>query len=248
MLKIIPAIDLRGGKCVRLQQGDYDRQTVYDASPIDMAKTWEAAGASLIHIVDLDGARAGQPQHLELIAGITAAISTPCELGGGIRKPEDVHACLEAGVARVILGTVLVENPDLATRLIAELDPDKLVAGLDARDGLIAVNAWQRESSVNAVELASRLTAKGFRNIIYTDIATDGMFTGPNLTAVEQLCRAVPDARVIASGGIGSAGHVRALAALGLPNLAGVIVGKALYDRRVSYAELLDASLSPSAF
>ncbi len=241
MIRIVPAIDLRGGRCVRLQQGDYERQTTYDANPVDMVRAWEDAGAELIHIVDLDGAKDGHPVHLELIRQMTAATDTPCELGGGIRTFDDVRACLDAGISRVILGTAIIESPELTKRLLSELDPAAIVAGLDARNGKIAVRGWLEDSTIDVVELAVSLVDQGVRNIIYTDISTDGMFTGPNVNGTKRLCEACPAAQIVASGGVGNADHVRGLAALEAENLYGVIVGKALYDQRVSFAELAAA-------
>ncbi len=238
MFKIVPAIDLRGGRCVRLEQGDYDRQTTYNADPVDMARTWQKEGAELIHIVDLDGAKGGKPCHLELIDRITSAVDTACELGGGIRQFDDVCACLDAGISRVILGTAIIENPELTTRLLGELDPAKIVAGLDARDGMVSVRGWRSDSSTDVIELAVQLAAQGVTNFIYTDISTDGMFTGPNLPSVRAMCEACPDAGIVASGGVGKPEHVRMLVDLGLDNLEGVIVGKALYDGKVTFAEL----------
>jgi phosphoribosylformimino-5-aminoimidazole carboxamide ribotide isomerase len=244
MLRIIPAIDLRGGRCVRLQQGDYNRQTTYDASPLQMAQFWESQGAELIHLVDLDGAKSGAPAHLELIGRLTRSIKTPCELGGGVREPRDVWACLNAGVTRVILGSAIVENPMMISQLLADLDAEWLVAGLDVRDGRVAIHGWLETSAAEPLEVARELTDQGIRQLIYTDISTDGMFTGPNLDAVRRLCEACPTVSIVASGGIGTPEHVRQLARLGLPNLVGVIVGKALYDQRVTFGALVAAARS----
>lgn len=239
---IIPAIDLRGGKCVRLQQGDYDRQTTYDGLPVDVAHAWETAGAPLLHLVDLDGAKGGTPRHAEAIAGIAHALHIPCELGGGIRTEADIRLALSWGVRRVILGTVVAEAPERAEGWVKTFGAEAIVAGLDARDGKIALRGWLEDSRISVIELARHLAAEGVRRFIYTDINTDGMFTGPNLEAVARLCDAVPAAKVIASGGVGSAEHVHQLCALRRANLEGVIVGKALYDGRVTYADLLAAA------
>jgi phosphoribosylformimino-5-aminoimidazole carboxamide ribotide isomerase len=242
MLRIIPAIDLRGGRCVRLQQGDYARQTTYDAAPLQMAQFWENQGAELIHVVDLDGAKAGTPCHLELVSRLTRAVKTPCELGGGIREPQDVWAGLNAGAARVIIGSAIVENPLMMSRLLADLDAEWLVAGLDVRNGQVAIHGWRETSSADPLAVARELAGQGVRHLIYTDISTDGMFSGPNTAAVQRLCAACPTLQIVASGGVGTAEHVRELARLRLPNLAGVIVGKALYDHRVTYGELVAAA------
>lgn len=242
MFQIIPAIDIIGGQCVRLQQGDYARQTVYEASPVEMALKWQTAGAPCIHLVDLDGAKTGSPCNLDTVGEICAAVDVPCELGGGIRTADSTRQALAAGVGRVILGTALVRDESLAPTLLAALEPAQLVGGIDARNGKVAVHGWQEGSDLEAVELARRLHREGVQRFIYTDIATDGMFTGTDLAGVRRLCEALPTARVIASGGVGEAGDVADLVQLGLPNLEGVIVGKALYDGRVSYAELLAAA------
>jgi phosphoribosylformimino-5-aminoimidazole carboxamide ribotide isomerase len=242
MFQIIPAIDLRHGRCVRLEQGDYDRQTVYDGSPIDMAQTWERLGAPLIHLVDLDGAKAGHPVNLATIERICQAVKCPCELGGGIRSLRDIEDALRVGVKRCILGTVIAENPSHASALLEDIAAEDLVAGLDARGGKIAVRGWLESSGREALDLARELFDHGLRQFIYTDIQTDGMFTGPNLAELRKLCRAVPGADVIASGGIGTPEHIRQLVELGEPNLVGVIVGKALYDGRVTYEQLVAAA------
>ena len=242
MFRIIPAIDIRSGRCVRLQQGDYQRQTTYEPRPVDMAMKWQDAGAPLIHVVDLDGAKEGHPCNLGTVAAVCAAVRTPCELGGGIRTLADVRAALAAGVSRVILGTSVAGDPSLAGQLLAALPAPQLVAGIDARDGRVAVRGWLEDSGREAVDLAGQLYAQGLRHFIYTDIRTDGMFTGPNVKGVAELCQALPAAGIIAAGGVGGAEHVRALTGLGCGNLEGVIVGKALYDGRVSYAELVAAA------
>ena len=241
--KIVPAIDLRDNKCVRLQQGDYDRQTTYDASPVDMLQQWKDDGAELVHIVDLDGAKAGKPCHLSLIKEMTDQVDVPCELGGGIRKLKDVWDVLDAGIDRVILGSALIKEPDLTDRLLEDLAPEKIVAGIDARDGKVAVHGWLEDSDVSALDLARQLADKGIREFIYTDISTDGMFTGPACEQIKALCEALPQANAVASGGIGTAAHVTELVRLNLANLTGVIVGKALYDGKVTFAEL-DAAVS----
>ena len=184
--KIVPAIDLRDNKCVRLQQGDYDRQTTYDVSPVDMLQTWKDEGAELVHIVDLDGAKAGEPCHLPLIKEMTSTVDVPCELGGGIRKLKDVWNVLDAGIDRVILGSALIKEPDLTDRLLEDLAPEKIVAGIDARNGMVAVHGWLEDSDVSALDLAKQLADKGICEFIYTDIATDGMMQGTNTEAIRE--------------------------------------------------------------
>ena len=238
MLKIIPAIDLINGKCVRLQQGDYSRQTTYNESPVEVAKKWQHLGASMIHIVDLDGAKTGQTINLKTIAKICSSVTCACELGGGIRTISDVKKALEAGVSRVVFGTALAKNPQFSSSLLSHFQSDYIVAGLDARNGKIAIEGWQVGSDITPVNLAKSLFNLGVRHFIYTDISTDGMFSGPNLQGTSALCDAVPEAQVTASGGVGSIKHVKDLIGLEKENLDGVIVGKALYDGRINYKDL----------
>ncbi len=238
MFHVIPAIDIIDGRCVRLEQGDYRRETVYPDSPLEMAKVWTAHNANLIHIVDLDGARTGRIHNLEVVSEICRGLSCPCELGGGLRTRQDIERVLNAGVSRVVFGTVLAENPELAGDFVNEFGADKIVAGLDARNGKVATQGWQENTAGDIFELANILVDHGITRFIYTDIATDGMFTGPNLETVGKLCDSVASAMIIASGGVGSGEDVRDLVKLRRPNLEGVIVGKALYDGRVSYDEL----------
>ena len=238
MLKIIPAIDIRDGRCVRLQQGDFSRQTTYSESPVEAAQKWDALGASLIHIVDLDGAKDGRFTNISIITDICSAVSCECELGGGIRTLDDVDKALEAGVSRVIFGTALAVAPEFASALVKRFNSDRIVAGLDARDGMIAIKGWQVGSATTPANLALSLFGFGIQHFIYTDVSTDGMFSGPNLETVSALCDSIPNGRFIASGGIGSAKHLQSLVELKKTNLDGVIVGKALYDGRLSYGEL----------
>lgn len=236
---IIPAIDMRGGCCVRLFQGDYAKETVYGDNPAAQAIQWEKAGAKIIHLVDLDGAKAGHIVNHDAIRKICAAVETPCELGGGIRNADDAKFAFELGISRVILGTVACENPRLAGELVREFGPDRIVIGIDAKDGKVATRGWIETSSVDAFELAKKLhDDMGVSRIIFTDIATDGAFSGPNLTSVAELCDWIPQCRVIASGGVAAASDAARLVALEKANLEGVIVGKALYDGRTSFAEL----------
>ena len=238
MLKIIPAIDIKDGRCVRLQQGDFSRQTTYDDSPVQAAEKWDSLGASLIHIVDLDGAKNGRSANITTIKEICSTVSCECELGGGIRTLDAVDKALEAGISRVVFGTALAENPTFASALMNRFNANFIVGGLDARDGKITIKGWQEGSGKTPVGLAKSLFELGVRNFIYTDVSTDGMFSGPNIEVVSALCDSLPDSRFIASGGIGSASHLQSLVKLKKSNLYGVIVGKALYDGRLSYEEL----------
>ena len=236
---IIPAIDMRGGRCVRLFQGDYARETVYGDNPAEQAVKWMNDGAEIIHLVDLDGAKAGHPVNVEPIRRICESVNIPCEIGGGIRTEQDAELLFNAGVSRVILGTVACENPEIAKRFIEKFGPEKVVVGIDAR---VAVRGWIETSKVDALELAVKMTELGVKRIIFTDIATDGAFTGPSLKPTAALCRLVPDCKIIASGGVSAAEDAAKLSALKLPNLEGVIVGKALYDGRTTYRELVEAA------
>ena len=239
---IIPAIDMRGGRCVRLFQGDYARETVYGDNPAEQAVKWMNDGAEIIHLVDLDGAKAGHPVNVEPIRRICESVNIPCEIGGGIRTEQDAELLFNAGVSRVILGTVACENPEIAKRFIGKFGPEKVVVGIDAKDGKVAVRGWIETSKVDALELAVKMTDLGVKRIIFTDIATDGAFTGPSLKPTAALCRLVPDCKIIASGGVSAAEDAAKLSALKLPNLEGVIVGKALYDGRTTYRELVEAA------
>ena len=239
-LTIIPAIDLRDGHCVRLRQGRACNETVYSDDPVRMAQSWEQQGATWLHIVDLDGAFQGTPVHMDLIAKIARAVRIPVEVGGGLRTDDQVEALLALGVARAVLGTRAWASPEALTRLIERFG-EQLAVGLDARNGRVSIKGWTETTDTDALALATRLETLGIQTLIYTDIAQDGMLTGPNTKAMAALCDRV-SCRVIASGGVASTAHVAALAALGKPNLAGVIVGKALYEGTVSFAELQSGS------
>lgn len=239
---IIPAIDIRGGKCVRLFQGDYNRETVYGDSPAEQAVRWEKEGAHIIHLVDLDGAKTKQPVNLDAVREICSAVHIPCELGGGIRTLEDARKAFDAGVYRIILGTVACENPKLAKEFVSEFTAERVVVGIDARGGCVAVNGWLENSGVDAYELVLTLQEMGVTRFIYTDIATDGALSGPNCDAIAALCSRVPRCGVISSGGISSARDITALRELRKDNLEGAIVGKALYDGKTTYRELEGAA------
>ena len=239
---IFPAIDMRNGHCVRLFRGDYNQETVYGDSPADQAAVWEKEGAPLIHLVDLDGAKAGAPVNVESIRKICETVSSPCELGGGIRSEKDAETVFALGISRVILGTAACENMDLVRSFLRNFGPEKVVVGIDARDGLVALRGWLETSAVKALDLAVRMVDLGVRRIIFTDIATDGAFTGPSIGPTLKLCQTVPQCRIIASGGVSSDADAGKLAALKQDNLEGVIAGKALYDGRVTYQALVAAA------
>jgi phosphoribosylformimino-5-aminoimidazole carboxamide ribotide isomerase len=235
---IFPAIDIRGGKCVRLLQGDYNRETVYSENPAEQAELWQKQGGRFLHLVDLDGAREGHPVNLKTVKAICEKIEIPCELGGGIRTYDDATRVLDLGVARIILGTAACDSPTLVEQLIEKLGAEKIVIGIDARDGKAAIKGWLESSGRDAVELAVKFSETGVKRIIYTDISTDGMLKGPNLEAVAKLCDRIPEGRIIASGGVSRPRDIKNLKALEKANLEGAIVGKALYDGRTSLKEL----------
>jgi len=237
-MEIIPAIDIRGGRCVRLLQGDYGRETVYGDDPVAMAQKWEAQGATRIHVVDLDGARDGVPANLDVIRRLAAAVKVPVQLGGGLRAPEAIEASLDAGVQRCILGTAAARNPSWAEEMFA-IFADAVILGIDARDGKVAVSGWQETSDLSAVAFARYMVEAGCMRIIFTDIARDGMLTGPNLEQLAELTAAV-EIPVIASGGVKAAEDVTAL--LTIPGIEGVITGKALYEGTTTLAQLLAAA------
>jgi phosphoribosylformimino-5-aminoimidazole carboxamide ribotide isomerase len=236
-MELWPAIDLRGGKCVRLLQGDYERETVFGEDPVAMVREFVAAGARRLHVVDLDGAKAGLPVQADLVRRMVAAAVVPCQLGGGVRTRDTAAAYLAAGVDRVVLGSAAVERPELLESLAGEF-PGRIVLGLDARDGRVAVRGWLETSGLTAVDIARRHAALPLAGIVYTDIAKDGMLAGPNLEALAEMIAAVP-LPVVASGGIANAADIRRVAAAGA---AGCIVGKALYAGAVTLAQALDAA------
>jgi phosphoribosylformimino-5-aminoimidazole carboxamide ribotide isomerase len=238
--EIIPAIDIRGGKCVRLFQGDYAQETVFADDPVEMARRWEGEGATRLHVVDLDAARSGEPVNLETVGRIAKALTIPVQTGGGVRNREAALRVLDAGVERAVVGTAAASDPDAARALFAELG-ERLILGLDARDGKVAVAGWRETTAWAAVDLAREMAAAGARRLIYTDIATDGTGVGPSLEGTRRLAEAL-SIPVIASGGIGSVAHVRSVAALASSGVEGVIVGKALYTGAVSLAEAMAAA------
>jgi len=225
-LHLFPAIDLRGGKVVRLLRGDYDRQTTYGDDPVDQAKLFADAGSTWLHVVDLDGARSGNPEHLEIIRGICSATTLKVEIGGGVRDDETISAYLEAGVERVILGTAALQNMAWFERAAHGKFVDRLVLGLDARKGKLAIAGWEQQLELSAVEVAKRVSAWPLAAIVFTDIATDGTLAGPNVESTRELAEST-DVPVVASGGVGTLDHLRELRDL---PIQGSIVGRALYD------------------
>lgn len=232
---IYPAIDVKDGRCVRLLQGSFDDVTVYSDSPVDMALQWEKLGAGYLHVVDLDGARSGAPQNLAVISEMAAKLGIPVQLGGGIRSMETIEFVLSKGVQRVILGTSAVETPELVKKAIRTFG-GSVVIGIDAKDGLVAIEGWAKTSKFTAVGFARKMEELGAKTIIYTDISRDGMLDGPNLKAMEEMLRAV-GMEVIASGGVSRLEDIRNLKELGMH---GAIIGKALYTGAVDLKKALE--------
>jgi len=240
-MTIYPAIDLKGGRCVRLTQGRANQETVYFEHPADAAAQFLAAGSAWVHVVDLDGAFEGEPRNLTPVAAIVAT-GLRVQLGGGMRTRASVEQALKLGVSRVVVGTRAAESAEFVRGLVAEFG-DKIAVGIDAKDGRVAVKGWVDTTGTDAHALARRMDALGVATLIYTDIGTDGMLTGPNLAAQAAMCGAIK-ARVIASGGVARLADVEALVALARAhaNLDGVIIGKALYEKRLTLAEALRAA------
>lgn len=233
---VIPAIDLRNGKCVRLRQGKLSEETVYDADPIKVALKWEKEGAKYLHVVDLDGAFAGRPMHTELVIKIAAAVKIPVQAGGGLRTEPQIQHLIDNGISRAIIGTAACESENLVDRLIKRFK-SKLAIGIDACKGLVQTRGWTNTTLLNAVDLAVRLDKIGVENLIYTDIKRDGMLTGPNISGIVDLCKHV-HCKVIASGGVSKPDDIKKLQKLALSNLVGIIVGKALYECNVSLKDI----------
>lgn len=238
-ITLYPAIDLKGGACVRLKRGEMSEATVYADDPAAQARAWQEAGFAWLHVVDLDGAFAGQSRNGEAVRAILGAVAVPVQLGGGIRDMAAIEAWLAAGISRVILGSAAAKDPAL-TRAACRAFPGRIVLGLDARDGMVATEGWSETGSLAALDLARAYEDAGAAAIIFTDIARDGMLAGLNLAATEALARAVP-IPVIASGGVASVADVRAVRASGA-GIEGVILGRALYDGRLTPAEAIAAA------
>lgn len=233
-MRIYPAIDIKDGKCVRLFKGRFSDVTVYGDSPAEMAKKWEAQGGEYIHVVDLDGALRGHGVNAESIKKICQSVNVPVQTGGGIRTMEDIEAKLKCGIDRVIIGTKAVSDSEFIKRAVDKYGR-KIVVGIDAKDGMVAVEGWEKSSDFTAVEFAKKMASMGTQTIIYTDIATDGTLAGPNTAAMAEMVKAV-DADIIASGGVGNLEHIKSLLPTGVE---GVIVGKALYTNKVNLAEAI---------
>ena len=240
-MRILPAIDLMDNCCVRLRQGRADQRTVYSRDPVAQAAAFKAQGARHLHVVDLDGAFAGEPKHTALIARIVRECGLEVEVGGGLRTEGAVEAVLAAGACRAIVGTRALEDAAELARWVGRYG-ERIAVGIDARGGLVQTRGWVETSSVRATELARRVADLGVQTIIYTDTATDGMLGGTNLEAMAEMADAVPGVAVIASWGVSTSAHVSALVALGRRNLQGAIVGRALYEGAASLPDLLAAA------
>jgi phosphoribosylformimino-5-aminoimidazole carboxamide ribotide isomerase len=238
-MDVIPAIDLLEGHCVRLYQGDYSQSQIFNENPADVAKQWVDEGATRLHVVDLDGAKAGKIVNLEAIEAIASRVSVPIQVGGGLRDRQSVQQLFNIGVQRAILGTIAVEQPELVQQLCQEF-PEQIIIGIDARNGLVATRGWLETSEVLATQLAVQMQELGAAAIIYTDIHRDGTLSGPNLDALRELAAAI-SLPIIASGGVSSVTDLLSLLALESQGVTGVIVGKALYTGDVSLKEALQA-------
>ncbi len=234
---IIPAIDLKEGRCVRLEQGLMDKATVYSDDPVTTAKHWESQGAELLHVVDLNGAFAGAPKNLDAIKAIRAAVKMPIELGGGIRDMATIETLVSIGIERIILGTAAIENPSFVQEACAKFS-GRIIVGIDAKDGLVAIKGWAEVTKVKAVDLAKRMQDCGVIAIIYTDIKRDGMLTGPNIEATQTLAKAL-HIPVIASGGVHTMKDIENLLAIRHSGVSGVITGKAIYSGSLNLREAI---------
>jgi phosphoribosylformimino-5-aminoimidazole carboxamide ribotide isomerase len=238
---LYPAIDIRGGQAVRLLQGDYERETTYDADPVDAAARWAGEGAEFLHVVDLDGAKAGEPRNLDAVRRIAAAVECPIQVGGGLRDLAAIDAVLAAGAERVVIGTAALRDPELLAGAL-ERHGERVVVSVDARDGKVALAGWLESSDRDVAEAVAELGERGVSRFLCTAIEVDGTMEGPALTELARIAAAT-EAKVIASGGVGELSHLRALAAEGAsyPNLEGAIVGRALYERKFTVAEAIAA-------
>jgi phosphoribosylformimino-5-aminoimidazole carboxamide ribotide isomerase len=241
-MDIIPAIDIRGGRCVRLDQGDYARETVFADDPVEVAKRWQELGAPRIHVVDLDGAKEGAPRNEGAIWRVIEAVSTPVQVGGGIRTLDAIDSYIKAGAARVAIGTAAVKDQTLLVNALA-LFGDRILVGVDARDGMVATEGWLETSEMRALDLIAQLSQLGVARIFYTDIGRDGMLGGPNFPAIQEVVEHAlgldTPMKVIASGGVAEIEHIQRLKLIGVE---GAIIGKALYTGALDLKEALSAA------
>ncbi|MEX2105344.1 MAG: 1-(5-phosphoribosyl)-5-[(5-phosphoribosylamino)methylideneamino]imidazole-4-carboxamide isomerase [Solirubrobacterales bacterium] len=232
---LYPAIDIRGGQAVRLLQGDYERETIYDADPADAAIRWAGEGAEFLHVVDLDGAKAGEPRNLDAVRRIAAAVECPIQVGGGLRDAGSVASLLEAGAERVVIGTAALRDPDFLAQALAE-HGERVVVSVDAREGKVSLAGWTETSDVDVATAIAELGERGVARFLCTAIEVDGTMEGPALGELDRIAAAT-EAQVIASGGVGELSHLEALACESAANVEGAIVGRALYERRFTVAE-----------
>jgi phosphoribosylformimino-5-aminoimidazole carboxamide ribotide isomerase len=232
---LYPAIDIRDGHAVRLLQGDYERETVYDADPVDAARRWADEGAEFLHVVDLDGAKAGEPRNLEAIRRIATAVECPIQVGGGLRSAAAVEEVLSAGAERVVIGTAALRDPEFLAEAL-DAHGDRVVVSVDAKEGRVALQGWTEAGEETVVQAVAELTSRGVARFLCTAIEVDGTMEGPALDELSAIASAT-DAQVIASGGVGNLSHLEALAQIDAANLEGAIVGRALYERRFTVAE-----------
>jgi phosphoribosylformimino-5-aminoimidazole carboxamide ribotide isomerase len=239
---LYPAIDIRGGQAVRLLQGDYDRETTYDADPVEAARRWADEGAEFLHVVDLDGARAGEPRNLDAVRRIAESVGCPMQVGGGLRDSESVAAVLEAGAGRVVIGTAALRDPAFLDEVLRH-HGERVVVSVDARGGKVSLSGWTQTSDIDAASAVAELSQRGVKRFLYTAIEVDGTMEGP---AIEELNRiaGTTSSRVIASGGVGELSHLHQLAREAAANVEGAIVGRALYERRFTVAEAVAALAS----
>lgn len=242
MFELIPAVDMKGGKCVRLQEGVASRSTEYGSDPAEMARHWESLGASRLHLVDLDGAFTGQAAHLQIARDIFQSLKIPVEFGGGLRSLEQIETMFDLGSDRVILGTVAIDNPHLVEEAVKR-HPGSVIVGIDARKGMVALRGWVDVTSVSAATLALKMKELGVERIIYTDVARDGMLTGVNFEETENLCRQT-GMKIIGSGGVAAIDDVRRLWEIRDCGIEGVILGRALYDRKIDFEDVRKQMLS----
>ena len=240
-MEVIPAIDLIDGRCVRLYQGDYSRETVYSDDPVEVALRWERLGARRIHVVDLDGARAGSPQNLDVISRIADAVRLPVQMGGGVRTIDSVREVIDSGVDRVMLGTVAVRDPAIVTSACEQFGAETILVAIDSRDGNVAVSGWTDGSETSATDLLRLMMDAGVRTFLCTDISRDGTLAGPDYDLMRSLV-AIAGNGVIAAGGIASIDHLRDLAYIGV---GGAVIGRALYTGDIDLAEAVSATGSP---
>jgi phosphoribosylformimino-5-aminoimidazole carboxamide ribotide isomerase len=236
---LYPAIDIRGGQAVRLLQGDYTRETTYDADPVDAAKRWADEGAEFLHVVDLDGAKAGEPKNLDAIQRIAAAVDCPIQAGGGLRDAASANAVLDAGAKRIVIGTAALQDPDFLDAMLAA-HGDRIVVSVDAREGRVALEGWTEAGREGAADAVAGLSERGVARFLCTAIEVDGTMEGPDINQLNEIA-ATSSSQLIASGGVGELSHLRSLASSTPANVEGAIVGRALYERKFTVSEAIEA-------